>query len=186
MCRRWLVPARQSRLFIIFRHCCKYLSKVRLYKLITKCVCAQLYLTLCDPMDTTGLPRQEYWSELPFHTPGDLPDPESEPVSLALAGSPALAGGRFFLNTEPPVNYIKTKANMQSSLCPNHLLHLTVLYILEVFTSVVYTLVGNAIKWCRATHLFPTPLSVTTHRWLEIYCGDQQMLENWKLIYCCL
>ena len=32
--------------------------------------------------------RQEYWSELPFSAPGDLPDPEIEPTSLA---SPALA-----------------------------------------------------------------------------------------------
>ena len=39
-------------------------------------------------------PRQEYWSELPFPSPGDLPDPEIE------APSPALAG-RFF-TTEPP------------------------------------------------------------------------------------
>ena len=96
------------------------------------------------------------------HILGDLPDPESEPMSL---GSPALAGGLFFFffNTKPLVNYIKTIANMQSSLCPNHLLHLTVPYVLEVFTSVVYTLVGNAIKWHRAMHFFPTPLSVTTH-----------------------
>ena len=36
--------------------------------------------------------RQEYWSEMPFPTPGDLPDPGIEPTSLA---SPALAG-RFF------------------------------------------------------------------------------------------
>ncbi|ELR59616.1 hypothetical protein M91_15039, partial [Bos mutus] len=36
--------------------------------------------------------RQEYWSGVPFPTPGDLPNPGSEPVSLA---SPALAG-RFF------------------------------------------------------------------------------------------
>ena len=67
--------------------------KVRLYKVTTsKCVCAQSYLTLCDPMNAMGLPRQEYWSELPFHTPGDLPDPQSESMSL---GSPALAGGLF-------------------------------------------------------------------------------------------
>ena len=26
-----------------------------------------------------GFPRQEYWSGLPLPTPGDLPDPESEP-----------------------------------------------------------------------------------------------------------
>ena len=27
--------------------------------------------------------RQEYWSRLPFPTPGDLPDPGIEPKSLA-------------------------------------------------------------------------------------------------------
>ena len=41
-----------------------------------------------------GFPRQEYWSGLPFPSPGDLPDPETEPMS------PALAGG--FFTTEPP------------------------------------------------------------------------------------
>ena len=39
-----------------------------------------------------GFPRQEYWSGLPFPTPGDLPDSEIELASLA---TPALAG-RFF------------------------------------------------------------------------------------------
>ena len=29
-------------------------------------------------------PRQEYWSGLPFPTPGDLPDPRVEPESPAL------------------------------------------------------------------------------------------------------
>ena len=28
--------------------------------------------------------RQEYWSGLLFPSPGDIPDPEMEPVSLAL------------------------------------------------------------------------------------------------------
>ena len=41
-----------------------------------------------------GFPRQEYWSVLPFPSPGDLPNSGTEPVS------PALAGG--FLTTEPP------------------------------------------------------------------------------------
>ena len=36
--------------------------------------------------------RQEYWSGLPFPTPGDLPDPGIEPASLP---SPVLAGGFF-------------------------------------------------------------------------------------------
>ena len=35
---------------------------------------------------STGFPRQEYWSVLPFPPPGDLADPGIEPVSPALAG----------------------------------------------------------------------------------------------------
>ena len=30
-----------------------------------------------------GFSRQEYWTGLPFPTPGDLPDPEIEPASPA-------------------------------------------------------------------------------------------------------
>ena len=41
--------------------------------------------------------RQEYWSKVPFFPPGDLPNPRTEPESLA---SPALAGG--FFTTVPP------------------------------------------------------------------------------------
>ena len=33
---------------------------------------------------STGFSRQEYWSGLPFPSPGDLPYPEIEPVSPAL------------------------------------------------------------------------------------------------------
>jgi len=40
--------------------------------------------------------RQDYWSGLPFPTPGHLPDPGIKPTSLE---SPALAGG--FFTTEP-------------------------------------------------------------------------------------
>ena len=32
-----------------------------------------------------GFHRQEYWSGLPFPSPGDLPDPGIEPASPALA-----------------------------------------------------------------------------------------------------
>ena len=47
---------------------------------------------------SVGLSRQEYWSVLTFPTPGDLPDPGTEPESPA---SPALAGG-FFTTVPPP------------------------------------------------------------------------------------
>ena len=44
-----------------------------------------------------GVPRQEYWSGLPFPSPGDLPDPENEHASLE---SPALARGFFTTSTQ--------------------------------------------------------------------------------------
>ena len=43
-----------------------------------------------------GFPRQEYWSELPFPSPGNLPDPGMEPVAPVLAGR--------FLTTELPAS----------------------------------------------------------------------------------
>ena len=33
-----------------------------------------------------GFPRQGYWNGLPFPSPENLPDPRTEPESLALAG----------------------------------------------------------------------------------------------------
>ena len=52
---------------------------------------AQLCLTFCGSMDysppgslSMGFPRQEYWSWLPFPSPGDLPYPGMKPGSLAL------------------------------------------------------------------------------------------------------
>ena len=49
----------------------------------------------CNPMDCSQaplsmrFPRPDYWSGVPFPSPGDLPDPRIEPTS------PALAGGFF-------------------------------------------------------------------------------------------
>ena len=53
---------------------------------------AQSCSTLCDPMDSSlhqaplpmGFSRQEYWSGLPFPSPGNLPNPGIEPRSLTL------------------------------------------------------------------------------------------------------
>ena len=39
---------------------------------------------------STGFSKQEYWSGLPFPSPGNLPSPGIEPTSLT---SPTLAGG---------------------------------------------------------------------------------------------
>ena len=65
-------------------------------------------LTLCGPTDCSRpgfmeFSRQEYWSQLPFPSPGNLPNPEIKRVSPALqvdsfptepSGKPLLKTGR--------------------------------------------------------------------------------------------
>ena len=49
-----------------------------------------------------GFSRQEYWSGLPFPSPGDLPDPRIEPVSPALEADA--------LTFEPPGKHLVSKS----------------------------------------------------------------------------
>ena len=53
-----------------------------------------LYSVARQAPQSIGFPRQECWSGLPFPSPGDLPNPRTEPMSPILAG-------RFF-TTEAP------------------------------------------------------------------------------------
>ena len=48
---------------------------------------------------TMGFSRQEYWSGLPFLSPGDFPSPKIELTSPALAG-------RFFIPGKPLVFFM--------------------------------------------------------------------------------
>ena len=51
------------------------------------CVCPTLCKSMdCSPSDSMsmGFPRQEYWSGLPFPSPGDPPNPGIKPRSPAL------------------------------------------------------------------------------------------------------
>ena len=75
-------------------------------KVLHTCTVTQLCQTLCEPMDcrrtqndheaplSMGFFRQEYWNELPFPPPGDLPDSGIEPASSELASR--------FSTTKPP------------------------------------------------------------------------------------
>ena len=96
---------------------CSYAEKKKKMNSQPCFACAYLVIkscaTLCNPMDC-NLPgssvhgifqarilervaisfSRDYWSGLPFPSPGNLPDPRIEPESLALAGG--------FFTTEPP------------------------------------------------------------------------------------
>ena len=60
-----------------------------------------------------GFSRQEYWSGLPFPTPGDLPDPGSEPTSLT---SPVLAGEFFTTSTAREASFHLLTSNPNKNI----------------------------------------------------------------------
>ena len=61
----------------------------------------------CQPPLSVGFSRQEYWSGLPFPSPGDLPYPGIEPVSPALQVDS--------LPSEPP--------QISEALLPQHIIY---------------------------------------------------------------
>ena len=64
----------------------KSLSRLRLFE--------TLWPVAHQAPSSMGFSRQEYWSGLPYHSPGDLPDPGIKP------GSPTLEADSF--QSEPP------------------------------------------------------------------------------------
>ena len=66
-----------------------------------------LWTVDCQAPLSMGFYRQEYWSVLPFPSPGDLPNPGIKPASPALTG-------RFF-TTEPPGKPFRRSASGQNS-----------------------------------------------------------------------
>ena len=82
------------------------IAAIAIYELDVVSLCmltTQSCPTLCDPMDyiarqapvSMGFSRQEYWSGLPFPSPGNPPKPGIEPRSTALQADSLLS--------EPPV-----------------------------------------------------------------------------------
>ena len=69
----------------------KELERFRSYSSYCCCLVAKSCPTFLQPHGlacqiclSMGFPRQEYWSGLPFPSPGDLPDPGIEPRRLHL------------------------------------------------------------------------------------------------------
>ena len=74
------------------------------FKVVPLCLVVQSCTTLCDPLDqippSKGFSEQEYWSGLPFPSPGDLPDPGIKLISLA---SPTLQADSLPLSHQLPL-----------------------------------------------------------------------------------
>ena len=73
-------------------HCLKMKMKVKSLSYVQLFATPRALAYQVPP--SMGFSRLEYWSVLPFPSPGDLPDPGTELLS------PALADG--FFTTEPP------------------------------------------------------------------------------------
>ena len=84
----------------------------------------------CQALLSTGFPRQEYRSRLPFPSPGDLPDPGMEPRSPAMQAdsSPSEPPGKptYFrlLKSSPSLVRVSGRAFNTSLLSPLPLSHL--------------------------------------------------------------
>jgi len=63
--------------------------------MLSRFSCVQLFAVALQAPLSMGFSRQEYWSGLPFPSPGDLPKPRIKPVVLK---SPALADVFFTTN----------------------------------------------------------------------------------------
>ena len=53
-------------------------------KSLQSCLTATLWTVACQAPLSMGFSRREYWSGLPFPSPGDLPNPGIEPRSPTL------------------------------------------------------------------------------------------------------
>ena len=103
--------------------------------------CVQLFaapwaVTLQAPL-LLGFPRQEYWSELPFPSPGDLPDPGSQPRS------PSLVDG--FFTPDPPG---KPKYKKHISYSYHHRLLLLTFYMYLPRSFLICMYVGWCVSVC--------------------------------------
>ena len=68
-------------------------------RVVVYCLVTKLCPTLLQPNGlSVGLPWQEYWSGLPFPSPGDSVDPGTEAVASALSPTLWACFSFFFFN----------------------------------------------------------------------------------------
>ena len=113
--------------------CCLVANLVRLFA-IPWAVAHQAPLSM-------GFPRQEYWSGLPYPSPGNLPDSGIEPAS------PAWADGFFFFNC-----WAFREAVPWTNLCPATSLEPHCTWPWHVLPSAAPSL--NGLVWCHGAEIW--------------------------------
>ena len=127
----------------------KSLSRVRLF-VTPWTVAHQAVLSM-------GFSRQEYWSGLPFPSPGHLPDPGIKPKSPTLQADA--------LTSEPPGN-VAEKARVYHSQCFGHQgMKLALMFILREASSYSYIPCG-----CSTYYIFTLRLQHKCHPTKALGC----------------
>ena len=96
---------------------------------------ATLWTVACQPPLSMGFSGEEYWSGLPFPTPGDLPNPGIKPESLVSLGLAC----RFFtiyVTGSPLFPSLLRFLSVQSVMPPNHLILCCRLLFPSIFPSI--------------------------------------------------
>ena len=91
----FLYPSLLSFLPFFFKFWILALKKVYMYAQLLSCIMTP-WTVGCQAPLSMGFPRQEYWSELPFSSPGDLPNPWIKPVSPPFAYDTVGNGGMIW------------------------------------------------------------------------------------------
>ena len=119
--------------------------------------CVQLFVTPWTvahqaPL-SMGFSRQEYWSGLPFPSPGNLPDPGIKPGSPALQADslPFEPSGKTYTNTHTHI-YTHTHTHISISVSIVHSLSLSLslsLYVyIRTYIQELYTPIHEFPRWC--------------------------------------
>ena len=123
---------------------------------------ATLWTIVRQAVLSMGFSRQKYGSELPFPTPGDLPNPGIKPMSLA---SPSLAGG--FFTTLPPGKPSVQRHSSKYYIHINLLSLLTTLWGCETLSSLElcrdYAVAGSGPRQSGPRTLAPNQDVITLH-----------------------
>ena len=136
-----------------------------------------LWTVACQAPLPLEFSRQEYWSGLPCPTPGDLPDPGMEPVSLI---SPDFAGGFFITSATWEAPFLlyyfsiktKTKINKQQ------------VFVLGVHGSQTFHGVSEEVKPCNHRQKFQRFKYVhqaQIEKWINLLSDTQTYLLHFHL-----
>ena len=152
----WAIPKSSLKYFLKVK--VKSLSRVRLF--------ATWGTAAHQAPPSMGFSRQEYWSGLPFLSPGDLPDPGIEPRSPALQAD---AGRRFNLWTTRYIIHIPYSCTLRCTI------QWVLIYSKGCATITIISVQFSSVQLLSHVRLFVTP-------WIAAHQASMAITNSWSLL----